>query len=114
MSKKIFLAISLLVVAAMVLAACAPATAEPTEAPEAEEAFPEATEEPLPEPEESPVEAAMAKLGEWLASDTLTAKQKDFIRRHMQGKTLEELEGLLESSAAASAVNEARAKGGKK
>jgi peptide/nickel transport system substrate-binding protein len=46
MSKKIFSVFSILIVAAMVLAACAPATAEPTEAPEAE-----ATEVPV-EPEE--------------------------------------------------------------
>ena len=52
MSKKIFSAFSILVVAAMVLAACAPA-ATPTEAPpepEATEAPPEPTEAP-PEPE---------------------------------------------------------------
>jgi peptide/nickel transport system substrate-binding protein len=51
MSKKIFLAFSLLIIAAMVLSACASATPEPTEAP----AEPEATEapvEPEPEPEE--------------------------------------------------------------
>ena len=42
MSKKIFLAFSILIVAAMVLAACAPATAEPTVAPE-----PEVTEAPV-------------------------------------------------------------------
>jgi outer membrane biosynthesis protein TonB len=52
MSKKIFLALSLLVVAAMVLTACAPATPEPTEAPPPE---PEATEAP-PEPTEAPPE----------------------------------------------------------
>ncbi len=42
MSKKIFFAFSILIVAAMVLAACAPATAEPTVAPE-----PEVTEAPV-------------------------------------------------------------------
>jgi peptide/nickel transport system substrate-binding protein len=54
MSKKIFLAFSILVVAAMVLSACAPATPEPTEAPPE----PEVTEEPVePEPEsEEPAE----------------------------------------------------------
>jgi peptide/nickel transport system substrate-binding protein len=59
MSKKIFLVLSLLVVATMVLAACAPATPEPTEAPapepEATEAPPEPTEAP-PEPEPEPTE----------------------------------------------------------
>jgi ABC-type transport system substrate-binding protein len=56
MSKKIFIAISLLVVAAMVLAACAPAAPATTEAPPEPEVTeappePEVTEAP-PEPEE--------------------------------------------------------------
>jgi peptide/nickel transport system substrate-binding protein len=53
MSKKIFLAVSILVVAAMILAACAPAAPEPTEAPPE----PEMTEEPV-EPEPEPEEPA--------------------------------------------------------
>jgi phosphate/phosphite/phosphonate ABC transporter binding protein len=50
--KKLFLIISLLIIASMVLAACAPA-ATPTEAPppETEEPEPEMTEEPEPEEE---------------------------------------------------------------
>ena len=57
MSKKIFLAFSILIVAAMVLSACASATPEPTEAPPEPEAT-EAPVEPEPEPEEpaEPVE----------------------------------------------------------
>ena len=51
MSKKIFLAFSLLIIAAMVLSACASATPEPTEAPPEPEAT-EAPVEPEPEPEE--------------------------------------------------------------
>lgn len=46
MSKKIFLILSLLIVTAMTLAACAPA-ATPTEAPPAETEEPVATEEPV-------------------------------------------------------------------
>jgi peptide/nickel transport system substrate-binding protein len=53
MSKKIFLVFSVLIVAAMVLAACAPATTEPTEAPEPEVTeAPVEVEEPTAVPEE--------------------------------------------------------------
>ena len=60
--KKIFLFISLLIVASMVLAACAPA-ATPTEAPppETEEPEPEMTEEP--EPMETEEEMMLPDLG---------------------------------------------------
>jgi polar amino acid transport system substrate-binding protein len=48
--KKILLIISILIMASMILAACAPA-ATPTEAPEPEVVEPEPTDEPEPEPE---------------------------------------------------------------
>lgn len=63
MSKKIFLALSLLVIAAMVLGACTPATPEPTEPPAQEEPTeaPE-VEEPAEEPEaEEPAEEPEAE-----------------------------------------------------
>ncbi|MBK5108453.1 MAG: hypothetical protein JJE12_09980, partial [Anaerolineales bacterium] len=57
MSKKIFLVFSILIVAALLVSACASATPEPTEAPPEPEAT-EAPVEPEPEPEEpaEPVE----------------------------------------------------------
>lgn len=74
MSKKIFLVISLLIAAAMVLAACAPATEAPTEAPpEATEAPVETEEpkeeEPTKEPTEEPVITEEPEMG---LSGTLT------------------------------------------
>jgi peptide/nickel transport system substrate-binding protein len=55
--NKLFALLAILVVASMVLAACAPA-ATPTEAPpaETEEAMEEPTEEPMEEPTEEPME----------------------------------------------------------
>jgi peptide/nickel transport system substrate-binding protein len=77
MSKKIFFAFSILIVAAMVLAACAPATAEPTVAPE-----PEVTEAPVeveeptavpdePEPEPTEEEVMVEERGTLRFTDGL-------------------------------------------
>ena len=74
-----------------------PSTAPP---PPDDEAFPVSEPDPATDVE-SPIEVAMAKLDEWLGSDDLSAAQKDFIRRKMQGNTLDGLKGLIESAAAA-------------